>query len=286
MIHALASSPALLIAVTGVFGLLVGSFLNVVIARLPARLEHAWRRQCEELDGTAPVPAPAAPPPGLVHPRSRCPHCGHTLAAWENIPLVSFALLRGRCRACQAPIAWRYPLVEALAAVLGCLVVWRFGFSLAALGGLVFAWSLLALAFIDLDTQLLPDVITLPLLWGGLLINLSGTYVAVPVAVLGAVAGYLSLWSVYHVFRLVTGREGMGYGDFKLFGAIGAWLGWPVLPLVLVLAAVPGAAVGLLGVAFKRWHRGTALPFGPYLCIGGLAALLAGDAMMRAWLGH
>jgi len=283
MFDALGSSNALLYTATAVLGLLVGSFLNVVILRLPPRLAYDWQRQCDELQDR---PADAAPPPGLVRPRSRCPHCGHVLAAWENVPLLSFALLRGRCRVCAAPISWRYPLVEALAAVLACLVVWRFGPTPAAAAALVLAWALLALAFIDLDTQLLPDTITLPLLWAGLLVNIPGTFTSLPAAVLGAAAGYLLLWSVYHLFRLLTGREGMGYGDFKLFGALGAWLGWPVLPLVLVLAAVPGAAVGLLGMAFKGWHRGTAIPFGPYLCLGGLATLLAGGPIMRAWLGH
>jgi leader peptidase (prepilin peptidase)/N-methyltransferase len=287
-----------------VLGLLVGSFLNVVIYRLPLILKRDWRQQSVEILGewageTAP-PAElarmragfemlgptltAAPTYNLVVPRSACPHCGHRIGALENIPLVSWLALRGRCAGCKAHIGVRYPIVEAFTGLVSGFVGWHFGFSLAALGGLVFAWALIAAAVIDLDTQLLPDDITLPLAWAGLLFNLWGTFTPLESAVIGAVAGYLSLWSVYWVFKFATGKEGMGFGDFKLLAAIGAFLGWKMLPAVILLSSLVGAAVGILLIVLARHGRNVPIPFGPYLAAAGLLALFFGEDLNRAYL--
>ncbi len=263
-------------------GLFVGSFLNVVIHRLPRMMEQEWHAQAASLRGEEP---PAAERLNLATPRSRCPHCGHLITALENIPVVSYLILRGRCRHCSAPIGRRYPVVEVLSALLSAYAAWHFGFGLAALGALVFIWAMIALAFIDLDTQLLPDSLTLPLLWGGLALNLGGTYAELPSAVIGAMAGYLALWSVYWLFKLLTGKEGMGYGDFKLLGAIGAWLGWQVLPLTILLSSLVGAAVGIGLILFARHGRNVPIPFGPYLAAAGVLALFWGDAITAAYLG-
>lgn len=265
----------------GVLGLVVGSFLNVVIHRLPIMLERRWRAQCQELTGH---PAEAAEPYNLVVPRSRCPRCGHRISALENIPLLSFAWLRGKCAGCAQPISWRYPSVELLSGLLSAVVAWHFGLSLAALGGLLLTWALIALSFIDYDHQLLPDDITLPVLWLGLAFNLGGIFVPVASAVIGALAGYLSLWLVYQGFRLLTGREGMGYGDFKLFAAFGAWLGWQQLPLIILLSSFVGALVGLGFILLQGRDRHLPIPFGPFLCLAGWVALLWGDTITRAYL--
>jgi len=276
-----AAYPGALLLAGLVLGLIVGSFLNVVIHRLPVMLERTWRQQCDELAGKT-------PPPGerynLVVPRSRCPACGHRISALENIPLVSFALLKGRCAGCGAPISWRYPVVELLTGVLSAVAAWRFGWTAAMAGALLFTWALIALSFIDYDQQLLPDNITLPLLWLGFMFNLGGTYVAITSAVVGAIAGYLSLWLVYQLFKLISGREGMGYGDFKLFAAMGAWLGWQQLPLVILLSSFVGAIVGLAGILLMGRDRGVPIPFGPFLCAAGWIALLWGDEITRAYL--
>lgn len=269
-------------AIAGLFGLIVGSFLNVVIHRLPRMLEAEWRTQCAELAGT-----PAGDGDerfNLLFPPSHCPSCKKPIKPWQNIPLLSFALLRGRCRHCDKPISWRYPLVEAAAGLLAALVIWRFGPTLAGLGALVFAWTLLALSVIDLDTQLLPDALTLPLLWLGLLVNLGNTLTPLPSAVLGASIGYLVLWSVYWAFRLLTGKEGMGYGDFKLLAAIGAWLGWSMLPLVILASSFVGAVVGIAMMLMQRQGRGTPMPFGPYLAAAGLIALIWGSELTGHYL--
>ena len=269
-------------AIAGLFGLIVGSFLNVVIHRLPRMLEAEWRTQCAELAGT-----PAGDGDerfNLLFPPSHCPSCKKPIKPWQNIPLLSFALLRGRCRHCDKPISWRYPLVEAAAGLLAALVIWRFGPTLAGLGALVFAWTLLALSVIDLDTQLLPDALTLPLLWLGLLVNLGNTLTPLPSAVLGAAIGYLVLWSVYWAFRLLTGKEGMGYGDFKLLAAIGAWLGWSMLPLVILASSFVGAVVGIAMMLMQRQGRGTPMPFGPYLAAAGLIALIWGSELTGHYL--
>jgi leader peptidase (prepilin peptidase) / N-methyltransferase len=263
-------------------GLCIGSFLNVVIHRLPKMMERQWRAECAELAGQE---APPAERYNLVLPRSACPACGHLITALENIPLLSYAVLRGKCAGCGARISPRYPAVEALTAALSAYVAWRFGFGIAAAAALLFTWAMIALTFIDLDTYYLPDSITLPLLWLGLLLNLGGTYATLPSAIIGAAAGYLSLWSVYWVFKWATGKEGMGYGDFKLLAAIGAWLGWQMLPLTILLSSLVGAAIGIVLIIFAGRGRSVPIPFGPYLAIAGMIALLHGPDLTRAYLG-
>ena len=230
-------------------GLMVGSFLNVVIHRLPRMMEREWREQCSAMDREN---APPAAPYNLVVPRSACPSCGHMISAWENIPVISWLILRGRCAHCKTPISPRYPIVEALTGIISGYVAWHFGFGPVALAALVFTWALIALTFIDFDTQLLPDSITQPLIWLGLLLNLNGFFTGLDSALIGAVAGYLMLWSVYWLFKLVTKKEGMGYGDFKLLAAIGAWLGWQMLPLVILLSSLVGAVVGHFADPVRR----------------------------------
>jgi len=263
-------------------GLCIGSFLNVVIHRLPKMMERQWRAECAELAGQE---APPAERYNLVLPRSACPACGHMITALENIPLLSYAVLRGKCAGCGARISPRYPAVEALTAALSAYVAWRFGFGIAAAAALLFTWAMIALTFIDLDTYYLPDSITLPLLWLGLLLNLGGTYATLPSAIIGAAAGYLSLWSVYWVFKWATGKEGMGYGDFKLLAVIGAWLGWQMLPLTILLSSLVGAAIGIVLIIFAGRGRSVPIPFGPYLAIAGMIALLHGPDLTRAYLG-
>ena len=261
-------------------GLVVGSFLNVVIHRLPKIMEREWQAQAAELRGET---VAAGARFNLATPRSHCPHCGHPIGVLENIPLFSYVVLRGRCRHCRARISARYPVVEAGSALLSALAAWHFGFSVATLGALLFVWTMLALACIDFDCQLLPDDLTLPLLWLGLLFNLDGHFTDLQSAVLGAVAGYLLLWSVYWVFRLVTGKEGMGHGDFKLLAAIGAWVGWQLLPLTILLSSLAGALVGLGLIRFAGHGRNTPIPFGPWLALAGVIALFWGDALNGAW---
>jgi leader peptidase (prepilin peptidase)/N-methyltransferase len=262
-------------------GLVVGSFLNVVIHRLPKMLERQWRTECAELTGTAP---PAAERYNLVVPRSACPKCGHMITAIENIPIASYMVLGGKCSACKAPISPRYPAVEAITAVLSGYIAWRYGLSAAMFGALLFAWAMIALTFIDLDTMYLPDSITLPLLWAGLLFNTGATFTDLRSAVIGAAAGYLTLWTVYWAFKLATGKEGMGYGDFKLLAAIGAWLGWKLLPLVILLSSLVGAVVGIGLIVLARQGRNVPIPFGPYLAVAGLIALFWGEQLTRRYL--
>ena len=266
----------------GVLGLLIGSFLNVVIHRLPQMLERQWAAECAELSGQAPTQA--LPPLSLTTPRSRCPHCGHQLRWFENIPLLSYLALRGRCSACQAPISPRYPLVELLTGALFAFCVHRWGFNASGAAWSGFAAAIVALAFIDWDTTLLPDDITLPLLWAGLIASaLALTRVPLPQALWGAVAGYVSLWSVYWAFKLATGKEGMGFGDFKLFAALGAWFGWQALVPIILMASVIGAVVGIAMKFTTGLREGGYVPFGPFLAGAGLTALLFGpDAMLRA----
>lgn len=272
-------------AAMGTLGLLVGSFLNVVIHRLPLMMERQWRDDCASLATAVAAPTVAAEPFNLVVPRSRCPHCAAMITAIDNVPLLSYLLLGGRCRHCRARIPLRYPLVELAGGLLGLAVAMHFGFGWAGFLAAIFAWALLALAAIDFDTQLLPDAITLPLLWLGLLVNSAGVFVDLHTAVYGAAAGYLSLWSIYWSFRLATGKEGMGFGDFKLLGMIGAWLGWQSLPLVLLGASAVGAVVGISLIAFAGHGRHKPIPFGPYLACAGLIALIWGEPLSRAWLG-
>ena len=280
-IELLIETPALLYITVGLFTLAVGSFLNVVIHRLPLMMEQAWRRECADLAGEE---IPAAERLSLALPGSRCPHCGHALRARENIPLLSYLFLRGRCSACAKPIGGRYPLIEVGTALLSILVVWQLGVTWEAAAALILTWGLIALAFIDIDTQLLPDSITLPLLWLGLLLSLDGGFASPRDAILGAALGYLFLWTIYQVFKLITGREGMGYGDFKLFALFGAWLGWQALPMILILSSVVGAIIGLALLARRGQDRHTPLPFGPYLAAAGWIALLWGETINGAYL--
>lgn len=264
-----------------VLGLCVGSFLNVVIHRLPLMMEREWTAQCAELRGEV---APDHAPLNLSQPRSRCPACGHAISALQNIPLLSFLWLRGRCAACSTRISWRYPLVELFCGLATAYCALHFGFSFAAAAAMLFVWLMIAATGIDFDTQLLPDSITLPLLWLGLLVNLIGGPVDLRSAVIGAMAGYLFLWSVYWMFRLVTGKEGMGYGDFKLLAAIGAWTGWQMLPLVVLLSSAIGAVVGISLIVFHKHGREVPIPFGPYLAGAGLIALFWGPALTQRYL--
>lgn len=276
------SNPAVFATCAALLGLCVGSFLNVVIHRLPKMMERQWRAECAELAGQETTPGT---PYNLVVPRSACPSCGHAISAIENIPVLSWLALGGKCKGCKTPISRRYPAVELLTGTLSGYIAWHFGFGVAAAGALLFTWAMIALTFIDLDTFYLPDSITLPLLWLGLLFNINSTYVSLSSAVIGAVAGYLSLWSVYWIFKWATGKEGMGYGDFKLLAAIGAWLGWTMLPLTILLSSMVGAAIGIALIVFAGRGRSVPIPFGPYLAIAGMIALLYGPALTRAYLG-
>ncbi|MDP5240732.1 A24 family peptidase [Uliginosibacterium sp. 31-16] len=273
--------PVLLITTVLLLGLCVGSFLNVVIHRMPKMLERQWQTDAAEFRGET---APDTPKLTLATPRSRCPHCGHLITALENIPLLSYLVLRGRCSHCKAPIGIRYPVIEVLTALLSAAVAWKFGPTLQTAAGLLLIWSLLALTFIDLDTFLLPDDITLPLLWLGLLLNLNQIFVPLEAAVIGAMAGYLSLWSVYWLFKLVTGKEGMGYGDFKLLAALGAFLGWQALPGIILLSSVVGACVGISLMIFAKHGRETPIPFGPYLAAAGVLMLFFGETLSKLFL--
>lgn len=271
-----------LAAVAGLLGLCVGSFLNVVIHRLPKMMEEEWQAQCAELRGETPSTVANLT---LARPRSRCPSCGHQITALENIPLLSYLFLRGKCSNCATPISPRYPIVEAITALLSAYAAWHFGPTLQAIGALFLIWALIALTVIDFDTQLLPDSITLPLLWAGLAFNLVNTYADLSSAVIGAMIGYLSLWSVFWLFKLATGKEGMGYGDFKLLAALGAWLGWQMLPAIILLSSVVGAGIGIAMIAATRQGRNTPIPFGPYLATAGLIALFWGPQLTRSYLG-
>lgn len=273
-----------LVAMAGLLGLCVGSFLNVVIHRLPKIMEQEWHAQCAELRGE--MASTVEEPLSLAKPRSRCPACGHQITAIENIPLISYLfILRGKCSGCHTRISPRYPIIEAVTGLLSAYVAWHFGPTLQAAGGLVLVWALIALAAIDLDTQLLPDSITLPLLWLGLAMNLWGAYVDLPSAVVGAMLGYLALWGVFWLFKLATGKEGMGYGDFKLLAALGAWLGWQMLPAIILLSSVVGAVVGITLIVATRHGRNVPIPFGPYLAAAGGITLFWGESITRSYLG-
>src|SRR5450755_4445974 len=278
-------------------GLVIGSFLNVVIYRLPIMMDRDWREQAAEMlapidEGAAASPTPQAVSErlSLSTPRSACPTCKAPIKAWQNIPVVSWLLLRGRCAACKAPISVRYPLVELTTGLLSAWVAWHFGFGAPAACGLVVTWTLIALTGIDVDHQLLPDGITLPLMWAGLLASIIGPLAGSPIpvsardALIGAAAGYVSLWLVFHAFRLITGKEGMGYGDFKLFAALGAWLGWQLLPLVIVLSAATGAVLGILMIVLQGRDRRAPMPFGPYLAAAGWLAMMYGDSLLNGYL--
>jgi leader peptidase (prepilin peptidase)/N-methyltransferase len=283
-INLLQSNTALFTGMAVILGLIVGSFLNVVIHRTPIMLMQRWRRDCQELVGD---PATTTLPPdryNLIFPGSSCPHCKHKITALENIPVLSYLWLRGKCSACRQPISPRYPLIELLTAVLTGAVAWHFGFGLSGFAAIILTCVLISLAFIDIDHQLLPDVMVLPMLWAGMLLNLAGTFTSLPSAVIGAVAGYLSLWSIFHLFKLITGKEGMGYGDFKLYALFGAWLGWQSLPLIILLSSFIGALIGIALIVWRGRDRAQPLPFGPYLAAAGWVAMLWGEQIMARYL--
>ena len=281
LIDTLQAFPILFITAVTAMSLAIGSFLNVVIHRLPKMLERQWRDELVDLNGQE---IAAAPRYNLMVPRSACPACNHPIGALENVPVVSYLVLRGKCAACHAGISPRYPFVEALTGALSGYIAWRYGFTWHTLATLIFVWAMIALAFIDLDTFYLPDDITLPLIWAGLLVNIGGVFVDLQSAVIGAIAGYLALWLVFWGYKLATGKDGMGYGDFKLLAAIGAWLGWKMLPVVILLSSLVGAIVGISLIVFARHGRNVPIPFGPYLVMGGLIALFWGDQLLQYYL--
>ena len=282
IIDVLQSSAPFFLSTIIILGLLVGSFLNVVIYRLPLMMQREWQSQCDELIGNNTTQE--LEPFTLSSPRSRCPHCNHKISAVENIPVISYLILAGKCKQCKSPISLRYPLIEVLCGALSGIVAFHFGFSFACLGALLLTWSLIALTFIDVDHQLLPDSITLPLLWLGVFFNLFDTYANLEASVIGAIAGYLSLWLVFHSFRLATGKEGMGYGDFKLLAALGAWIGWSFLPTIILLSSLVGATVGITLIVLRQHHRDVPIPFGPYLAAAGWIALIWGDVINQTYL--
>lgn len=274
-------SPMLFVIFSTLFGLVVGSFLNVVIYRLPVMMQRSWEGQCQELLELKPSSHGTF---NLITPGSRCPHCGNHIGALENIPVISYLLQRGRCKHCREPISIRYPLIELFTAILSGITAWHFGFGLPGVFAIVLTWALIAMSFIDIDHQLLPDDITLPFLWLGLLLSLFGFYTDMHSAIIGAIAGYLSLWLVYHTFKLITGKEGMGFGDFKLFALFGAWLGWQSLPLILIFSSLVGAITGISMILLMGRDRQLPIPFGPYLAAAGWIALLWGSDITQAYL--
>lgn len=279
------STPWLLYLTVTLFSLCIGSFLNVVILRLPKMMQQEWRCQCEEFLEVPEKQRKQPPPLSLSKPASTCPSCGHQIRAWENIPVISWLVLRGKCSSCKAPISPRYPIIEAITAIFSVVTVALLGPTEAALWALLLVWALVALTMIDFDTQLLPDSITLPLMWLGLVLNYFGVLTDFNSAFWGAVSGYLSLWSVYWLFKLVTGKEGMGHGDFKLLAALGAWLGWQLLPAVILLSSLVGAVVGIALMVFKKHGREVPIPFGPYLAAAGLLGLWFGAEIQAIWFG-
>lgn len=281
-ISTLQETPSFFISFITIVGLMVGSFLNVVIYRLPEMMKRNWLQQCAELRGE---PIEALPTFNLTTPRSACIQCGHKISAFENIPVISYLTLRGHCSQCHAHISLRYPIVEIGTAFISGLVAWHFGLSFITIATLVFVWALIALAVIDLNTQFLPDNITIPLLWMGLLVNMNSGFTDTHSAIIGAVAGYLSLWSVYWSFKLITGKEGMGYGDFKLLAAIGAWLGWDMLPMVILFSSVVGTIVGISLIIAAKLKKNIPIPFGPYLVGGAFIALFWGEKLNHTYFG-
>lgn len=291
LIDIIKNDLALFVALTIIIGLLVGSFLNVVIYRLPVMFKREWRQDCctylkENYHAKIQLETGKEPaePFNLVKPDSTCPHCGHQIRAWENIPIISYIFLKAKCSNCRAPISFRYPFIELLSAVLSAACAWHFGFSVAGISAIFLSWALITLAWIDYDTQYLPDQIIFPFLWLGLILNLNNTFTDINSAIIGAVAGYLTLWSVHHVFKLVTKKEGMGYGDFKLLALFGAWLGWQFLPQIIILSSLVGSIIGISLIIFKNHQRQTPIPFGPYLAIAGWIALLWGNEINQSYL--
>lgn len=280
-IELLSTNNLFFLVCIGLLSLTVGSFLNVVIHRLPIMMEREWRSGCAEITGNA---VEEEAPLSLSTPRSRCPHCGYQISALENIPVLSYLWLRGKCSGCGAKISLRYPIVELVTALLSVVVAWHFGYGWQTLAALLFTWALIALTLIDFDHQLLPDSITLPFIWIGLGISLWGVFVDSPTAIIGAMAGYLSLWSVYWIFKKLTGKEGMGFGDFKLLALLGAWMGWQMLPVIILLSSAVGAVVGIAMILFRGRDRNIPIPFGPYLATAGWIALLWGSDITNAYL--
>ncbi len=281
----LASNVVALYVTTLILGLLVGSFLNVVIYRLPVMMQQQWERQCAELadpDNQQTVESPK--PFNLTQPGSHCPACNRPVKPLENVPVLSYLFLKGKCAGCGTSISLRYPVIETITGLLSLVVVWHFGFSLQAVAGLALTWALIALTMIDYDHQLLPDDITLPFLWLGLLLGLFGIFVSLQASIIGAIAGYLSLWSVYMAFKLLTGKEGMGYGDFKLFALFGAWLGWKSLPVIILMSSLVGAVVGIALILLHGRDRNHAIPFGPFLAVAGWITLIWGDTIINKYL--
>lgn len=291
LIELLKQNSIFFVATIFVLGLLVGSFLNVVIYRLPVIFKREWRKDCltyleENYNAKIQLDTSKEPaePFNLVKPDSTCPSCGHQIRSWENIPVLSYLFLKAKCSNCKMPISLRYPLVELLSAALAGLCAWYFGFSLAGFSAIFLTWALISLALIDYDTQYLPDQITLPFLWLGLILNLNNTFTNIESSLIGAVAGYLALWSVHHLFKLVTKKEGMGYGDFKLLALLGAWMGWEFLPLIIILSSLVGSIIGISLIIFKKHQRETPIPFGPYLAIAGWIALIWGAEINQTYI--
>ena len=291
LIELLQQDPTLYVASIFILGLLVGSFLNVVIYRLPVMFKREWRIDCcqyLEENYSAKIELDTSKEPSesfnLVKPDSTCPSCGHQIRAWENIPVISYILLKAKCSNCSSPISLRYPIVEIFSAITASLCAWHFGFSLAGFAAIFLTWALISLALIDYDTQYLPDQITLPFLWLGLLLNLSETFTTIESSIIGAIAGYLSLWSVHHIFKLITQKEGMGYGDFKLLALLGAWMGWEFLPAIIIISSLVGSIIGISLILLKKHQREIPIPFGPYLAIAGWITLLWGNEINYAYL--
>ncbi|MGZ8158927.1 MAG: prepilin peptidase [Methylobacter sp.] len=289
----LSNIPALFLALAGVIGLLVGSFLNVVIYRLPIMMQRGWRKECREYLQIEPETAPSTDsmnagaqeePFNLVFPLSRCPGCNTPIKPYQNIPVISYLFLRGKCATCGCRISMRYPIIEALTAISSIIVAWHFGYTPQAVFALLLTWSLIALIFIDIDHQLLPDSITLPMLWLGMCLSLFNVFTDAHTSIIGAVAGYTALLTVFHLFKLATGKEGMGYGDFKLLALFGAWLGWQYLPLIILLSSLVGAVIGLGMIIFVKHDHNVPIPFGPYLAVAGWIALLWGNELNRLYL--
>ena len=273
----------MLLTYSFIIGAFIGSFLNVVIHRIPVMLERQWKSECQELLNPE-TDTPSLPKYNLSVPRSHCPACNHQVKVIENIPIISYLFLRGKCSNCGIKISPQYPFVELLTAILTTFIMLKFGFSIQALGGVIFTWFLIALSGIDIKTQLLPDDLTFPFLWLGIIFNLFTTYTDLTSSVLGAIFGYLTLWSVFHLFKLITGKEGMGYGDFKLLAALGAWLGWQSLPLILLFSSAVGAVIGIFMIVSKLQERSQPIPFGPYLAVAGWIAMLYGNQLISLYL--
>ena len=291
LIELLKQDSIFFVSTVFILGLLVGSFLNVVIYRLPVIFKREWRIDCctyleEKYDAKIQLDSSKEPaePFNLVKPDSTCPHCSHKIRAWENIPVISYIFLKAKCSNCKTSISFRYPFIELLSAVLAAFCAWHFGYSLAAAGAIILTWALIALALIDFDTQYLPDQITLPLLWLGLLLNLNNTFTDINSALVGAIAGYLALWSVHHLFKLIMKKEGMGYGDFKLLALLGAWMGWQYLPMIVILSSLVGSIIGISLILLKKHQREIPIPFGPYLAIAGWIALIWGKEINQSYI--